>query len=253
MAEKEYVLGNKTKDLLAYSFVVTKPIGDKTLEISEVIKMLGTIKSLPPEARDDILAQYLDRLEKANSRQGFPKSALHTYIKTVRETAVSIVKNVHAANDCSFQTEYDRRLDLIHAALNDCNLLLKLVEISQTLGYISVKRMGHWTKLITDVKYMTLAWKKKDTERAKALRRQEMTRDCELQASIIAGAVARALGRRWDTRRGHPPGIRVWPVAPPTGGSAPRTPTTPTTCGTSTPMATTTTTTHPTRTASAPL
>lgn len=34
MPEKEYVLGNKTKDLLAYSFVVTKPIGDKTLEIS---------------------------------------------------------------------------------------------------------------------------------------------------------------------------------------------------------------------------
>lgn len=196
MPEKEYVLGNKTKDLLAYSFVVTKPIGDKTLEISEVIKMLGAIKSLPPEARDDILAQYLDRLEKANSRQGFQKSALHTYIKTVRETAVSIVKNVHAANDCSFQTEYDRRLDLIHAALNDCNLLLKLVEISQALGYISVKRMGHWTKLITDVKYMTLAWKKKDTERAKTLRRQEEARDYELQASIIAGAVARALGRR---------------------------------------------------------
>ena len=88
MPEKEYVLGNKTKDLLAYSFVVTKPIGDKTLEISEVIKMLGAIKSLPPEARDDILAQYLDRLEKANSRQGFPKSALHTYIKTVRELSL---------------------------------------------------------------------------------------------------------------------------------------------------------------------
>ena len=31
MAEKEYVLGNKTKDLLVYTFVVTKPIGDKTL------------------------------------------------------------------------------------------------------------------------------------------------------------------------------------------------------------------------------
>ena len=70
------------------------------------------------------------------------------------------------------------------------------MEISQALGYISVKRMGHWTKLITDVKYMTLAWKKKDTERAKTLRRQEETRDYELQASIIAGAVARALGRR---------------------------------------------------------
>lgn len=42
MAEKEYVLGNKTKDLLVYTFVVTKPIGDKTLELSEVIKMMET-------------------------------------------------------------------------------------------------------------------------------------------------------------------------------------------------------------------
>lgn len=135
MAEKEYVLGNKTKDLLVYTFVVTKPIGDKTLELSEVIKMMETILGLPQEAKDDLIREYIDRMKKANSKQGFPKSALHTYIKTTRETAVSIVRNIHAANDCSFQTEYDRRLDLIHAALNDCNLLLKLVEISQALGY----------------------------------------------------------------------------------------------------------------------
>ena len=135
-------------------------------------------------------------MKKASSKQGFPKSALHTYIKTIRETAVSIVQNIHAANDCSFQTEYERRLDLIHAALNDCNLLLKLVEISQSLGYISMKRMGHWTKLVTDVKYMTLAWKKKDTERARTICRQEEVKNYELQAGIIASAVAHALGRK---------------------------------------------------------
>lgn len=196
MAEKEYVLGNKTKDLLVYTFVVTKPIGDKTLELSEVIKMMESILGLPQEAKDDLIREYIDRMKKANSKQGFPKSALHTYIKTTRETAVSIVRNIHAANDCSFQTEYDRRLDLIHAALNDCNLLLKLVEISQALGYISMKRMGHWTKLIADVKYMTLAWKKKDTERAKALRQQERTKEFELLGSIIANAVGRVFGRK---------------------------------------------------------
>lgn len=196
MAEKEYVLGNKTKDLLVYSFVVTKPIGDKTMEIGEVIKMMETIIGLPEDAKDDFIRECLDKMKKASSKQGFPKSALHTYIKTIRETAVSIVQNIHAANDCSFQTEYERRLDLIHAALNDCNLLLKLVEISQSLGYISMKRMGHWTKLITDVKYMTLAWKKKDTERARTIRRQEEVKNYELQAGIIASAVAHALGRK---------------------------------------------------------
>ena len=196
MAEKEYVLGNKTKDLLVYSFLVTKPIGDKTMEISEIVKLLETVLGLSQEEKDDFIRECIEKMNRTNSKQGFPKSALHTYIKTIRETAVSVMKNIHAANDSSFQTEYDRRLDLIHAALNDCNLLLKLVEISQSLGYISMKRMGHWTKLITDVKYMTLAWKKKDTERARTICRQEEVKNYELQAGIIASAVARALGRK---------------------------------------------------------
>ena len=196
MAEKEYVLGNKTKDLLVYSFLVTKPIGDKTMEISEIVKLLETVLGLSHEEKDDFIRECIEKMNRTNSKQGFPKSALHTYIKTIRETAVSIVQNIHAANDCSFQTEYERRLDLIHAALNDCNLLLKLVEISQSLGYISMKRMGHWTRLITDVKYMTLAWKKKDTERARTICRQEEVKSYELQAGIIASAVAHALGRK---------------------------------------------------------
>lgn len=73
MAEKEYVLGNKTKDLLVYSFVVTKPIGDKTMEIGEVIKMMETIIGLPQDAKDDFIRECLDKMKKASSKQGFPK------------------------------------------------------------------------------------------------------------------------------------------------------------------------------------
>lgn len=196
MAEKEYVLGNKTKDLLVYSFLVTKPIGDKTMEISEIVKLLETVLGLSQEEKDDFIRECIEKMNRTNSKQGFPKSALHTYIKTIRETAVSVMKNIHAANDCSFQTEYDRRLDLIHAALNDMNLLLKLVEVSHSLGYIGIKRMGTWTKLIADVKYMTLAWKKKDTERAKVLRQQSRTKEFELLGGIIANAVARVFGKK---------------------------------------------------------
>ena len=193
MAEKEYILGNKTKDLLVYTFTVTKPIGDKTMDISEVVKILRTIKELPDAEREAFILEVVDSMEKANSKQGFPKSAVYTYAKTIRETAVLILRNIHAANDCNFQTEYDRRIDLIHAALQDCNLLLNLVEISQSLGYISMKRMGHWTKLITDVKYMTLAWKKKDTERAREIAKKEREDEYRLQADIISRAVYQAV------------------------------------------------------------
>lgn len=205
MAEKEYVLGNKTKDLLVYTFTVTKPIGDKTMDITEVIKMLRTIKELPEAEREAFINEVVDSMTKASSKQGFPKSAVYTYAKTIRETAVLILRNIHAANDCNFQTEYDRRLDLIHAALQDCNLILKLVEISQSLGYISMKRMEHWTKLITDVKYMTLAWKKKDTMRAKEIVRQERENDYRLQANIISQAVGQAVYQAIMQAKGPPP------------------------------------------------
>lgn len=205
MAEKEYVLGNKTKDLLVYTFTVTKPIGDKTMDINEVVKILRTIKELPEAEREAFIIEVVDSMSKSSSKQGFPKSAVYTYAKTIRETAVLILRNIHAANDCNFQTEYDRRIDLIHAALQDCNLILKLVEISQSLGYISMKRMAHWTKLITDVKYMTLAWKKKDTERAREIARKERENEFQHQADIISRAVYRAVYQAIIQAKGNPP------------------------------------------------
>lgn len=195
MAEKEYVLGNKTKDLLVYTFLVTKPISEKTLDISDAIREVRTISSLSENERALYSQNLIEDLEKRSKKEGFPKSAVHTYAKVIRETAVSIVRNIHAANDCSFQTEYKRRLELIHYALNDCNLLLKMVEISHELGYISLKRMAYWTKMITDVKYMTLAWKKKDSERAREIERKVRTADYRLHASIVAEAVAAAIAK----------------------------------------------------------
>ena len=56
-----------------------------------------------------------------------------------------------------------------------------------------MKRMAHWTKLITDVKYMTLAWKKKDTERAREIAKKEREDEYRLQADIISRAVYQAV------------------------------------------------------------
>ena len=74
MAEKEYVLGNKTKDLLVYTFTVTKPIGDKTMDISEVVKMLRTIKELPEAEREAFIVEVVDSLTKANSNRASRKA-----------------------------------------------------------------------------------------------------------------------------------------------------------------------------------
>lgn len=127
MAEKEYLLGNKAKDLLVYTTTVT---GNTNL---------------------------------------FPKRVRFTYSNDLLLTAKSILKNIHAANECIFSTEYARRLDLLKDVLDDCNYMLQIIEICVELAFIDLRRCEHWSMQVLDIKYMVMAWRRKDGERASAL------------------------------------------------------------------------------------
>lgn len=190
---KEYVLGNKAKSLLAYSLTVTKPTSDKTVQTAEMVGVLRQASSLPPAEAQTLMLKTAEALSTKRQKEGFPKSTIHTFVKEIQQSAVRILRNIRAANNCFFEKEYERRLSMIYAVLDDCDLLLALIEESQKAGYISIKRMEHWSKLVTDVKYMTLSWKNKDTERAETMRKKEKEADYQRQATVIAEALARVL------------------------------------------------------------
>ena len=186
---KDFQIGNKAKDLLIYSFNVTKPVSDKSMESKEVLSTMLKLREMNPDEVREFCEAAADRLRRSVDKQGYPKSTVHSYIKTIRETALDIVKNIQTANDCRFDTEYDKRLELIDEVLRGCNLMLQLIEIILELNYINMKRCKHWTKMVTDVKYMTLSWKKKDSGRAEGLRTAEKTADFDRQAQILAEAI----------------------------------------------------------------
>lgn len=189
---KDFQIGNKAKDLLVYSINVTKPISDKSMETKDVLSTMLKLKDMKPDEVQVFCNSAADRLRKSADKQGYPKSTVHSYIKIIRETALGIVTNIQTANDCRFEAEYDRRLALIDEVLRGCNLMLQLIEISLELNYINIKRCKHWTKLVTDVKYMTLSWKKKDSGRAEELRKTERSNDFNRQAQILAEAIKMA-------------------------------------------------------------
>ncbi len=192
MAEnKDFQIGNKAKDLLMYTFKVTKPVGDKSIDTKDLLAIILKIKGMPPDGVQQFCGETADKLKRNADKQGFPKSTVHTYIKLIREAAVQVVVNVQTANDCRFETEYDKRLMYIDEILKNCNLLLQLIEISLELEYINLKRCQFWTKAVTDVKYMTLSWKKKDTARAEALRSAAKA----AQLREVSDAVAEAISR----------------------------------------------------------
>lgn len=189
---KDFQIGNKAKDLLIYSFQVTKPVSDKSMETKDVLTTMLKLKDMKPEEVKSFCETASERLRRSSDKQGFPKSAVHSYIKLIRETAVGIVTNIQMANDCRFETEYEKRLMLIDEVLKGCNLMLQLILISLELDYINIKRSKYWTKMVTDVKYMTLSWKKKDSERAEAIRKSEKEASYARFAHIIADAVKEA-------------------------------------------------------------
>lgn len=189
---KDFQIGNKAKDLLVYSFQVTKPVSDKSMETKDVLSIMLKLKDMKPEEVRSFCETASERLRRSSDKQGFPKSTVHSYIKLIRETAVDIVTNIQMANDCRFETEYEKRLMLIDDVLKGCNLMLQLILISLELDYINIKRSKYWTKMVTDVKYMTLSWKKKDSERAEAIRRTEKEASYARFAHIIADAIKEA-------------------------------------------------------------
>lgn len=186
MAEKQYLLGNRAKELLIYTTKTTRPVADNMVNVSEVEVYLKKIAGLQnPQDMENYLNSTIQQMHKRKKKSGFPKSTTFTYVKDLRETALRIVKNVHAANECMFATEHQLRLQLIKAVIDDCNLMLQLVEISMELGYIDIKKCQYWTKKITDVKYMCAAWKKKDTARANQLLEEERRQERMAQAALF--------------------------------------------------------------------
>lgn len=196
VAEKEYVLGNKAKDLYQFTRQVTKPGPDDKVDAKDVAKVMRTIaKARTIEEMRDTLNATADRLDNRRKRPFFPKSETFGMIADLRNGARAIFKGVYAANETRFDEHPEDRLREIKAVIDECNLMLQLVELAHELGYTDTKRMGAWTKKILDVKYMCLAWIKKDGARAKAILTKQKRENCETLVVLVREIMAAEVPR----------------------------------------------------------
>lgn len=191
MAEKEYVLGNKAKDLYQFTRQVTKPGPDDKVDAKDVAVVMRKIAAAETlEEMRSMLNATADRLDNRRRRPFFPKSETFGIIKDLRDGARATVRGVYAANETKFNEHPEDRLREIKAVIDECNLMLQLVELSHELGYIDMKRMGAWTKKILDVKYMCLAWLKKDGARAKAIIEKANRAECDRLVLLVREILA---------------------------------------------------------------
>lgn len=198
MADKEYLLGNRARELLKYTNQATKVVTDDVSQ-RDVRAILQKIAALD-DIRDvkgvcDTLIGQLDR----KNREGFTKAMYRCYGEDMRITARDIVRNIHAANGKMFVTEYDERLRLIGLVLDGCSLLLEYIQTVQELGVISLKKGEVWTKKVLDVKYMTASWKKNDGARANKLRAEKAEKEDSRQVEVVKTAIRQYNSERKTT------------------------------------------------------
>ena len=198
MADKEYLLGNRARELLKYTNQATKVVTDDVSQkdvrvILQKIAALDDIREVKSICQTTI--GQLDRKEK----DGFTKAMYRCYGEDMRLIAKGIVRDIHAANGKMFATEYNERLRLIGKVLDGCSLLLEYIQIVQDMGVISLKKSEIWTKKVLDVKYMTASWKKNDGARANKLRAEEAAKEDARQVEVVKTAIRQYNAERKTT------------------------------------------------------
>ena len=188
MADKEFLLGVKARELLKYTKQATKVVSDD-ISPQDVRAILHKIAALE-DIRDarEVCSQAINAIDR-KQKEGFTKTAFRFYGQDMREIAKQILLDVHAANNTHFLTEYDSRLRKIDAVLDGCSLLLEYITLCMDEKIISTAKGGVWTGKVMDVKRMAGKWRKNDGGRAKSLRDQAQAVRNRQQIGLVKEAI----------------------------------------------------------------
>lgn len=102
-----------------------------------------------------------------NSTNRYPKKYRFTLVNRMQNRVIDIYECLLEANELnlSIPAEKEQRQALQAKALTFTKELLFFIELSFEMQFISAASCEYWSKLACDVKYMTAAWKKRDSGR----------------------------------------------------------------------------------------
>lgn len=83
----------------------------------------------------------------------------------MQNKALEIYEYLYEANRTDLKQYARERSELQTKAITHCDELLFYIEMSMKLNIINVNIMEYWSKMVTDVKHMAIAWRSKDKGR----------------------------------------------------------------------------------------
>lgn len=92
----------------------------------------------------------------------YPKKYRFSLVDRMQIKSMNIYEYLLEANRTSLRDFKRERSELQTKAITCCDELLFYIKLSYNLGIISIGSVEHWSKMVTDIKHMTIAWRTKE-------------------------------------------------------------------------------------------
>lgn len=94
----------------------------------------------------------------------YPKKYRHSLVDRIQLKSLDIFEALLEANRISNTTHKRERCETITRAITFCDELSFYIELSMLLEVLSDSSAAHWSKMVSDVKYMSIAWRTKERQ-----------------------------------------------------------------------------------------
>ncbi len=95
----------------------------------------------------------------------YPKKFRFSLVDKMQNKALNIYEALFEANRTDIKVYKRDRLKMQTRAITYCDELLFYIELSHEINIINEKSMEYWSKMVSDIKHMTIAWRSKDKDR----------------------------------------------------------------------------------------
>ena len=92
----------------------------------------------------------------------YPKKYRFSLVDKMQNKCLDIYTALMEANRTNADSYRRERAELQTKAITYCDELMFFIELSHELGIISVPSMEEWSKMVSDIKYMTIAWRTRE-------------------------------------------------------------------------------------------
>lgn len=94
----------------------------------------------------------------------YPKKYRHSLVDRIQNKSLEIFETLIEANRINNMSNKRERCETITKAITFCDELLFYIELSMNLGLLNDKSTAYWSKMVADVKYMSIAWRTKERQ-----------------------------------------------------------------------------------------